>query len=117
MYGGSRTATGEYGHGAKAIERSGKEVVTSRAHAAGGQRFCSSFSGGRSGAANRVHVEGGIDALRAVPERGQPAQLDATQRASVRAAVLHVPRSMVLVPTVGTQARERGHRAPARRTF
>ncbi len=35
--------------------------------------------------------EGGIDALRAVPERGRPAQLDATQRASVRAAVLPRP--------------------------
>ena len=35
--------------------------------------------------------EGGIDALRAVPERGRPAQLDATQLASVRAAVLPSP--------------------------
>ena len=35
--------------------------------------------------------EGGIDALRAVPERGRPAQLDATQLASVRAAVLQSP--------------------------
>ena len=35
--------------------------------------------------------EGGIDARRAVPERGRPAQLDATQRASVRAAVLQRP--------------------------
>ena len=35
--------------------------------------------------------EGGIDALRAVPERGRPAQLDVTQLASVRAAVLQNP--------------------------
>ena len=35
--------------------------------------------------------EGGIDALRAVPERGRPAQLDATQLASVRATVLQRP--------------------------
>ena len=35
--------------------------------------------------------EGGIDALRAVPERGRPAQLEATQLASVRAAVLQSP--------------------------
>jgi transposase len=35
--------------------------------------------------------EGGIDALRAVPERGRPAQLDATQLASVRTAVLQRP--------------------------
>jgi transposase len=32
--------------------------------------------------------EGGIDALRAVPERGRPAQLDQAQLASVRAALL-----------------------------
>ena len=35
--------------------------------------------------------EGGIDALRAVPERGRPAQLDAAQLASVRAAILQSP--------------------------
>ena len=32
--------------------------------------------------------EGGIDALRAVPEPGRPAQLDAAQLASVRTAIL-----------------------------
>ena len=32
--------------------------------------------------------EGGIDALRAVPGRGRPAQLDQAQLASVRAALL-----------------------------
>jgi transposase len=35
--------------------------------------------------------EGGIDALRAVPERGRPAQLDEQQLALVRAAVLRSP--------------------------
>ena len=39
----------------------------------------------------RVLDEGGIDALRAMPERGRPAQLDASQLASVRAAVLQRP--------------------------
>lgn len=35
--------------------------------------------------------EGGIDALRAVPERGRPAQLDQAQLASLRAALLQSP--------------------------
>jgi transposase len=35
--------------------------------------------------------EGGIDALRAVPDRGRPAQLDAKQLASVRKALLQSP--------------------------
>ena len=35
--------------------------------------------------------EGGIDALRAVPERGRPAQLDEGQLAAVRAALLQNP--------------------------
>jgi transposase len=35
--------------------------------------------------------EGGIDALRAVPERGRPAQLDEGQLASVRAVILQSP--------------------------
>ncbi|MDR0274447.1 MAG: IS630 family transposase [Burkholderiaceae bacterium] len=35
--------------------------------------------------------EGGIDALRCVPERGRPAQLDQGQLASVRAALLQSP--------------------------
>lgn len=35
--------------------------------------------------------EGGIDALRAVPERGRPAQLGESQLAQVRAAVLQGP--------------------------
>lgn len=34
---------------------------------------------------------GGIDGLRAVPERGRPAQLDQAQLASVRAALLQSP--------------------------
>ena len=42
--------------------------------------------------------EGGIDALRAVPERGRPAQLDATQLASVRAAVLPSPTEQGVGP-------------------
>ena len=39
----------------------------------------------------RLLDEGGIDALRGVPERGRPAQLDAQQLAAVRAAVLRSP--------------------------
>jgi len=35
--------------------------------------------------------EGGVDALRQVPERGRPAQLDEQQLAAVRAAVLQSP--------------------------
>ncbi len=35
--------------------------------------------------------EGGIDALRAVPERGRPAQLDEPQLAAVRTALLQKP--------------------------
>ena len=35
--------------------------------------------------------EGGIDALRAVPERGRPAQLDEHQLAAVRASLLRSP--------------------------
>ena len=35
--------------------------------------------------------EGGVDALRAVPERGRPAQLDEQQLAAVRAALLRSP--------------------------
>lgn len=35
--------------------------------------------------------EGGIDALRAVPARGRPAKLDATQLAGVRSVVLQSP--------------------------
>jgi transposase len=35
--------------------------------------------------------EGGIDALRAVPERGRPAKLDEAQLASVRTVVLQSP--------------------------
>lgn len=39
----------------------------------------------------RLLDEGGIDALRAVPERGRPAQLDEQQLAAVRAALLRSP--------------------------
>ena len=39
----------------------------------------------------RLFDEGGIDALRAVPERGRPARLDEQQLASVRAAILRSP--------------------------
>ena len=35
--------------------------------------------------------EGGIDAVRSVPERGRPAQLDVGQLAAVRAAILQSP--------------------------
>ena len=36
-------------------------------------------------------AEGGIDALRAVPERGRPAQLDEQQLAAIRVALLRSP--------------------------
>ena len=39
----------------------------------------------------RLLDEGGIDALRSVPERGRPAQLDAQQLAALRAAILQSP--------------------------
>lgn len=39
----------------------------------------------------RLLDEGGIDALRDVPERGRPAHLDAQQLAAVRAALLRSP--------------------------
>jgi transposase len=39
----------------------------------------------------RLLDEGGIDALRAVPERGRPAQLDDEQLAAIRAAILQSP--------------------------
>lgn len=39
----------------------------------------------------RLLDEGGIDALREVPERGRPAQLDERQLAAVRTAILQKP--------------------------
>ena len=39
----------------------------------------------------RLFHEGGMDALRAVPERGRPAQLDERQLASLRSAILRSP--------------------------
>jgi transposase len=39
----------------------------------------------------RLLDEGGIDALRAVPERGRPAQLDGEQLAAIRAVLLQSP--------------------------
>ena len=39
----------------------------------------------------RLLDEGGIDALRGVPERGRPAQLDERQLVSLRAAILQNP--------------------------
>ena len=36
-------------------------------------------------------MQGGIDALRSVPEHGRPAQLDVVQLAAVRAAILQSP--------------------------
>lgn len=41
----------------------------------------------------RLLDEGGIDALRAVPERGRPAQLDEQQLAALRAKLLQSPTS------------------------
>ena len=40
---------------------------------------------------NTLLDEGGIDALRSVPERGRPAKLDEEQLACVRAAILQSP--------------------------
>lgn len=39
----------------------------------------------------RLLDEGGIDALRAVPEPGRPAQLDESQRAALRATLMRSP--------------------------
>ena len=39
----------------------------------------------------RLLDEGGVDALRCVPERGRPAQLDDRQLAAIRAAILQSP--------------------------
>ena len=39
----------------------------------------------------KLFDEGGIDALRGVPERGRPAQLDEQQLAALRAAILQKP--------------------------
>lgn len=39
----------------------------------------------------RLFDEGGINALRSVPERGRPAQLDVGQLATIRAAILQSP--------------------------
>ena len=39
----------------------------------------------------RLLDEGGIDALRGVPERGRPAQLDGQQLAALRATLLRSP--------------------------
>src|SRR3974390_1310965 len=62
--------------------------------------------------------EGGIDALRAVPERGRPAQLDQAQLASVRAGALaRCDRTWIWHRAVDAQARGRGHRTHARRAF
>lgn len=58
--------------------------------------------------------EGGIDALRAVPERGRPAQLDEQQLAAVRATLLRSPTEygfgteLLILKRVGGR-----HRAPA----
>ena len=49
----------------------------------------------------RLFDEGGIDALRAVPERGRPAQLDEQQLAAVRAAILRSPTEYGLALSFG----------------
>ena len=53
----SRTVTGECSHGAKEVERSGKEAAASWANAAGGKDASGIGDCGRGGAADRVHVE------------------------------------------------------------
>lgn len=87
--------TGEYRHG---IERSDKEAIKGWAHAAGGQKLCAGCLA--VGVARQTVYtwkglldEGGIDALRAVPERGRPATLDEQQLADVRRALLQSPTS------------------------
>ena len=52
--------------------------------------------------------EGGIDALRAVPERGRPAQLDQSQLAGVRAALLQSPTEHVRGSRRESRRRGRG---------
>lgn len=91
-----RLVSGDYGHGAKAIDRGSEEAAARRANAATRQRL-------RRGGAIRCVArqtmstwkalpdEGGIDAPRAGPERGRPARLDAAQLASVRATLLQSP--------------------------
>ena len=44
--------------------------------------------------------EGGIDTLRAVPERGRPAQLDEQQLAALRATLLRSPLEQGFGPPV-----------------
>jgi hypothetical protein len=53
-----RIIAGECRHGAKAIERSGKEAVACRANAAKGQRLRRGCAGSGRGTPNRVHMEG-----------------------------------------------------------
>jgi transposase len=49
----------------------------------------------------RLLDEGGIDALRAMPEPGRPARLDAAQRAGIRAAILQSPTESWTLKRVG----------------
>ena len=53
----------------------------------------------------RLLDEGGIDALREVPERGRPAQLDEQQLAAVRAALLQSPTAHGFGPELWTLKR------------
>ena len=53
-----RLVPGEYGHGAKAVERGSKETAEGRADASGRQRLRRSGAGRGRGTPDRVHMEG-----------------------------------------------------------
>jgi ABC-type nitrate/sulfonate/bicarbonate transport system substrate-binding protein len=55
-----RLVPGEYGHGAKAIERSSKEEIACWANAAKRQRLCRSGFGRRRSTPDGVHMEGTV---------------------------------------------------------
>ena len=55
-----RLVLGEYGHGAKAIERSSKEEIACWANAAKRQRLCRSGFGRRRSTPDGVHMEGTV---------------------------------------------------------
>ena len=91
-----RLVSGKYWHGAKAMsEAANKRLRAGQILQKG--KSCAEVAQAVGVARQTVYTwkalldEGGIDALRAVPERGLPAQLDQAQLASVRAALLQGP--------------------------
>lgn len=81
---------------AKRLDDATKKTIACRKDAAGWQASGRSSRESRRGTADgicmeRMLDEGGIDALRAVPSRGRPAKLDATQLEGVRSVVLQSP--------------------------